>query len=110
MYAAKFGYFRVVITVFFCFVIYLYIFIFNAFSALTLLIGRQEEHSACKNGVMRCWCGYLSGAKCRLLAYGQANANAIPKRRRLLPHLNPNWFYLSRAGLPRFSFKRGRNT
>ena len=28
-----------------------------AFNALTLLIGRQEEHPACKNWVMRCWCG-----------------------------------------------------
>jgi len=25
-----------------------------AFSALTQLVGRQEEHPACKNGVMRC--------------------------------------------------------
>jgi len=24
-----------------------------AFSALALLVGRQEEHPACKNGVMR---------------------------------------------------------
>ena len=30
-----------------------------AFSALTLLAGWQEEHPACKNWVMRCWCGYL---------------------------------------------------
>ena len=30
--------------------------------ALTLLDGRHEEHPACKNRVMRCWCGYLSGA------------------------------------------------
>ena len=25
-----------------------------AFSALTLLVGRQEEHPACKNGVVGC--------------------------------------------------------
>ena len=31
-----------------------------AFSALTLLVWRQEEQPACKNWVMRCWCGYLS--------------------------------------------------
>ena len=31
-----------------------------AFSALTLLVGRQEGHLACKKyGVMRCWRGYL---------------------------------------------------
>jgi len=29
----------------------------NAFSALTLLVGHQEEHPVCKNWVMRCWCG-----------------------------------------------------
>ena len=46
----------------------------TAFTALTLLVGRQEEHPACKNWVMRCWCGYLSGARCRLLAYGPADA------------------------------------
>jgi len=39
--------------------------LFVAFSALTLLAGRQEEHPACTNRVMRCWCGYLSGARCR---------------------------------------------
>ena len=37
-----------------------------AFSALTLLVGWQEGHPACKKyGVMRCWHGYLSEAKCK---------------------------------------------
>jgi len=36
-----------------------------AFSALMLLVGRQEGHPACKNWVVGCWCGYLSGARCR---------------------------------------------
>ena len=49
-----------------------------AFSALTLLVGRQEEHPTCKNWVMRCWCGYLSGARCRLFAYGPADASTVP--------------------------------
>ena len=39
---------------------------FFAFSALTLLVGRQEGHPACKNRVVGCWCGCLSGARCRL--------------------------------------------
>ena len=43
------------------------------FSALTLLVGRQEGHTACKNRVVGCWHGYLSGARCRL-AYGPADA------------------------------------
>ena len=46
-----------------------------AFSALTLLVGRQERHPACKNRVVRCWRGYLSGARCRH-AYGPADATA----------------------------------
>jgi len=47
-----------------------------AFSALTLLVGRQEGHPACKKlsgGVLAC--GYLSAARCRL-AYGSADATA----------------------------------
>jgi len=46
-----------------------------AFSALTLLVGRQEGHPACKNWVVGCWSGCLSGARCRL-AYGPADAAA----------------------------------
>ena len=40
----------------------------HAFSALTLLVEHQEEHPVCRNWLMRCWCGYLSGVKCRLFA------------------------------------------
>jgi len=32
---------------------------------LPCLVGRQEEHPACKKWVMRCWRGYLSGARCK---------------------------------------------
>jgi len=75
---------------------------------LTLLVGHQEEHPDCKNWVMRCWCGYLSGVRCRLFAYGPADATAISKPHHLLPHLNPDWFYLFGTGLPRLSWKKGR--
>jgi len=46
-----------------------------AFSALTLLVGRQEGHPACKklSGGVLAW--YLSGARCRL-AFGPADATA----------------------------------
>jgi len=47
----------------------------NAFSALTLLVGWQEGHPACKKWVVGCWRGYLSGARCRL-AYSPADATA----------------------------------
>ena len=46
-----------------------------AFSALTLLVGRQEGHRPVKNWVVGYWHGYLSGAICRL-AYGPADATA----------------------------------
>jgi len=40
-------------------------------------VGWASEISACKNfSVMKCWCGYLSGARCRLFAYGPADATA----------------------------------
>jgi len=43
----------------------------SAFSALTLLVGRQEGHLACEK--LSGW--VLSGARCRL-AYGPAGATA----------------------------------
>ena len=51
------------------------------YSALALLVGCHEEHPACRYWVMRCWCtcGYLSGARCRLFAYGPADSTAIQK-------------------------------
>ena len=47
----------------------------DAFSALMLLVGRQEGHPACKKLSGGCWCGCLSGARCRL-ASGPADATA----------------------------------
>ena len=47
----------------------------SAFSALALLVGRQEGHLACKNWVVGCWHGWLSEARCRL-AYSPADATA----------------------------------
>jgi len=38
-----------------------YTFINVAFSALSLLVGRQEGHPACKKLSVEYWCGYLSG-------------------------------------------------
>jgi len=67
-------------------------------------LGVRKSIRPVKNWVMRCWCGYLSGARCRLFAYGPADATAIPKPQCLLPHLNPDWFYLSGTGLPRLSW------
>jgi len=46
---------------------------------------------------MRCWCGYLSVAMCRLFAYGPADATAVPEPHQRLPHLKyrlilPFWY------------------
>ena len=43
--------------------------------SLTLLVGRQEGHPACRKLSGGCWHGYLSGARCRL-AYGPAGSTA----------------------------------
>jgi len=53
---------------------HVYAFSAYAFSALKLLVGRQEGHLACKkpSGGMLAW---LSGMRCRL-AYGPADATA----------------------------------
>ena len=39
----------------------------------------------------------LSRARCRLFAYGPADATAIPKPHRVLPHLCPDWFFTVRC-------------
>jgi len=77
-------------------------FVFSVFSALTLLVLQQEEHLAGKNWVMRCWHGYLSGAKCKWLACGSADATATPSSCALLK----SWMvYFSGTELLRSSWK-----
>jgi len=46
------------------------------------------------DGVMRRLYGYLTGARCRLFSMVQLMP-LHPKPHHLLPHLNPDWFYLS---------------
>ena len=78
-----------------------------AFSALMLLVGRQEGHPACKKyGVMRCWHGYLSRARCKWFAYGSADATATPSS---LASAKSRMVYPSGTGLPRLSWKRPLN-
>ena len=76
---------------------------FSAFSTLTLLVGRQEGHTACKNWVMRYWRGYLSGVRCKWFAYGLADATATPSS---LAPVKSTMVYLSGASLPSFSWKK----
>ena len=72
---------------------------FLVFSALTLLVGWQEGHPACKNWVLGCWHGYLSGARCRL-AYGPADATATHCLASVKSRLvSPFWYRLTRVVL-----------
>ena len=81
-----------------------------AFGALTLLVGRQKEHPACKNWVMRCWCGYLSAVRCRLFAYGPADATA-PQTQLFLASFKsrlvlPFWLWLTQVVLEKRPLNR----
>jgi len=59
---------------------------------------------------MRCWCGYLSEARCRLFAYGPADAAVIPKPHNLLLHLNlHHWFTFLVPAYPACPGKRPFN-
>jgi len=63
---------------------------------LTLLVGRQEEHPACKkltDEVLAWLSGWRQVQLMPLLPH------------HLLLHQNPDWFSLSGAGLPRLSCK-----
>jgi len=64
----------IAVLLFACFIAILWGIVY-AFSALTLLVGRQEGHPACKKRVVGCWRGCLSEARCRL-AYGPVDATA----------------------------------
>ena len=49
----------------------------TAFSAVTLLVGHQEEHPACKHWVMKCCKDYLSAVSFKWFAHDPADATAI---------------------------------
>jgi len=78
----------------------------GTFSALTLLVGQQEGHPACKNWLVRYWRGYLSGLRCKWFAYGPADATATPASLAQVKS-RMRMVYLSGAGLPRLSWKEG---
>ena len=59
-------------------------------------LGGRNGIRPVKNWVVGCWCGSLSGARCRL-AYGPADATATHC---LLLQWSPHWFCLSGTGSP----------
>jgi len=73
-----------------------------AFSALMLFVG----HPTCKNWVVRYWCGYLSRARCKLFAYGPADATATPSS---LAAVKFRMVYLLVLDYPGFPGKRSLN-
>jgi len=80
-----------------------------AFSALTLLVdlvGRQEEHSACKNLSDELLVWLFIWNEVQIVYKWSSWCHCIPKPHNLLSHLNPVWFYLSDSSLPRLSWKR----
>ena len=76
--------------------------VLNVFSALTLLAGCQEEHPACKNSVLRCWCGCLErGADClhmvQLMPVYPKTPSSPDSFRSILAV--PFWYWLTLVGL-----------
>ena len=70
-------------------------------SAFTLSTWHRDELLTCKKSwVLRCWCGRLSGVKCRSFAYGPADATAstlslaslLSTICRSASRANGNWF------------------
>jgi len=74
-----------------------------AFSALTLLVGLQEEHLAGKNWVTTCWCGCLSG--CWLL--WSSWCHCIPKPYHVIKIRTDFtlWYQLTQVVLEKRPFK-----
>jgi len=56
--------------------------------------------------VVRYWCGYLSGVRCKWFEYGPPDATAIPSS---LASVKSKMVYISAAGLPRLSWKKSLN-
>jgi len=68
---------------------------------LSLLLGGRNSIQPVKIWVMRCWCGYLSGASCKLSAYGPADATATPSSLASLKSrmVQPFWWWLTKVVL-----------
>ena len=72
----------------------------NAHFQYTILM--QPTTNTFCSWVMRCWCGYLSAwSEVQVVCIWSRWYYCIPKPHHLLPHLNPDWFYLS--GQPAYS-------
>jgi len=66
-------------------------------------LGIRKSIGNIKNWAIRCWCGYLSGARCRLFAYGSADATASQNWSSLVSFKSrlvlPFWYWLTQVVL-----------
>jgi len=67
-------------------------------------LGSRKSIQPVKTWVVRYWHGYLTRERCKWFAYGSADAIATPSS---LASLKSRMVYLSGAGLPRLSWKKG---
>jgi len=68
-------------------------------------LGVRKSIRSVKKWVMGYWRGYLSEVWWKWLAYGPADATATPSS---LASVKSRMVYLSSAGLPELSWKKGR--
>ena len=77
-------------------------------------LGIRREHLACKNSVIRCWYGYLSGVRCRLFAYGSADATESPNPIIFASFISrlvlPFWYRLTHVVLAKRPLNRCRSS
>ena len=66
-----------------------------AFNAVTLLLGRQEEHPACRKLTDEVLMWLSVWNEVRIVCIWSSWCHCIPKPHHLLLHLNPDWFYFS---------------
>jgi len=79
-----------------------------ALSALTLLVGQQEGHPACKklSGGVLAWLSLERGADLHMAQLmPQPLTHSCSSKSRLV---SPEWLCYSGAGLPWLSWKKGR--
>ena len=79
-----------------------------AFSALTLLVGQQEGHPACKklSGGVLAWLSAWSEVQtCIWPSWCHCHSHSLS-----LASVKSSWFYLSGTGSPVYSQKKGRKT
>jgi len=78
-----------------------------AFSALTLLFGIRKSIRPVENWVMGYRTGVINCLECGTNDLQMVQLMLLPPHHLLL-QWNPEWFYLSGAGLPKVSWKKGR--